>query len=675
MVSGLAIVLVVVSTIVLSLISALQVQVPREMPFGVVGDDTTIIDAVESEGIGSNDISFDLKTYSDKAAALEAINQGDIYGAYVAGGDEDTLITVPAKSFFAEVELVPAFEAASKQLGGQIEVQQVKPLPERDRVGAVVGLLLVPTIICGLVLGILTSKLTGSAAARWRGLILLGYSIAGALVTDLIAGPLIGAYGSEHFFSLWPCFAIVILAMALATSALEAVLKQLGVILAFILLLIVGVAGAGSSGTALLPTFWQSVGAVFPPRLAADLFRNVIYFDGNSISTPLIGLGGYVLIGAAVISVLAWVWQPRSARRASDSPAADGQPGPSGSRDPSPTGPSRSRLIVIALLLTAIYQVLFSMNYMSSGHSPVANKMPFGVTGPSKITDAATQGISLDIKSYPDEAALKTAINRNEIWGGLVPGAAASKLIVVPSASDIAPLDLTVNFERAAEAEKEQIEVTSYEPRALAPNDPFGIVPALLITPILFAGYMAATMLRTATGVSTARYRGLVLLGYALVASLIFSILAGPVLSGFPTEKFWIVWGILALVILVIALIASVLGRLLGAFGAMVTVFIVICFGVPGDGGGNGVYYLPDFWNAIGPFLPPRNALALLHDSIYFEGNGTLDNLLILVAYAVVFGVIITVFNRSGKVAPETPITTETEAAVAGAAAGAGAAV
>lgn len=149
-------------------------------------------------------------------------------------------------------------------------------------------------------------------------------------------------------------------------------------------------------------------------------------------------------------------------------------------------------------------------------------------------------------------------------------------------------------------------------------------------------------------------------------------------LKGIPSDKFWITWPILALLVAVVALLGAVLQRLLGAAGTFLTVIIIILFGKPSAGGANGVPYLPGFWTAIGPYLPPRNFYILLRNTVYFGGNGTAQALIILLAYLVVLAVIIGILDwrrRPDREVPGVTHETEAEAAVAaGAAAGAGAA-
>lgn len=119
---ALGIVLFLQSLLVLCLVSADQIPAPRNMPFGVVGS-SQIVGTVKST------TSLDTITYPNTSAAITAINQGQLYGAYVAGSRRGTLIVVPAKSYGAQFELEEAFASAGKQVKTLFTVQTVKPLP------------------------------------------------------------------------------------------------------------------------------------------------------------------------------------------------------------------------------------------------------------------------------------------------------------------------------------------------------------------------------------------------------------------------------------------------------------------------------------------------------------------------------------------------------------------
>jgi hypothetical protein len=110
-----------------------------------------------------------------------------------------------------------------------------------------------PAIVGGMVSAILIFTLTGLSAQRWRAATLIGCSLLGALLTDVIAGPLIGAYAGGKFWALLPCLWLVTIVAALVGAALLAALPALVAILALaIVFIVVGLITAGS--VALLPT-------------------------------------------------------------------------------------------------------------------------------------------------------------------------------------------------------------------------------------------------------------------------------------------------------------------------------------------------------------------------------------------------------------------------------------
>src|SRR5215469_6862799 len=623
-------VMVGVGLLALCLISAQQLLIARQAPFGVVGPSTVVQGAQTKVGL-------DPVFYHSKSAALAAIDQGQLYGAYVTGPTSDTLIVVPAKSFFGQLEIEPAVLASAHKMQRPVIVQTVKPLPARDRVGAVTGLLLVPLLIGGYLAAVLVFKAAeGTAAAPWRASILIGYAIVGAVLTDLIAGPGIGAYSSSHFWPLLPAFILISSAVVLAAAAIQGIVGAFGsavVVLAFIIL---GGAGAGGAGSYLLPVYWRNIGALFPPQNAVTLIRQVLYFGGHNITTPLIVLALWAAFGAAVIGYLAWIRPTIAARRrASDSAAAD-QPAARPPRIP------HARAILIALGICAGLQCLFSFTHMGASHQPVATNLPIGVTGNSPILANAEHLISLKVTHYRDETAVKNAINQARLYGALIPATTAgppSTLIVVPSASDLAPGDLAVQFGRAAKAVHMPIKVQPYAPVPLPEKDPFGLVESLMLLPLLLGGYISSVMAKAASGVAAVRWRGVGLLGFAIVAGLVIDIIACYWLGGFPTSSFWIVWPICTLIITTVAFICTVLQHLLGAAGTLLTIILIIQFGNPSSGGANGVPYLPAFWRDIGPYLPPRNAYILLHQTIYFDGHGTSLALGVLLIYLVVTAV------------------------------------
>ena len=198
---------------------------------------------------------------------------------------------------------------------------------------------------------------------------------------------------------------------------------QLGTLLVAVLFIVVGGSGAGGSGTFMLPVYWRNIGVLFPPQNAVDLIRNVLYFGGNDITTPLIVLFAYALAGVAVITYLNWNRPARQARAVAARARAElAEAAPAGNPAPTPrAGGAACCRSWWRWRICAVMECLFAFNYMSAGHAPKATDMPFGVTGASPILTAAEKTFSLKVTHYPDETAVKNAIGQAKIWGALIP--------------------------------------------------------------------------------------------------------------------------------------------------------------------------------------------------------------------------------------------------------------
>jgi hypothetical protein len=107
-----------------------------------------------------------------------------------------------------------------------------------------------------------------------------------------------------------------------------------------------------------------------------------------------------------------------------------------------------------------------------------------------------------------------------------------------------------------------------YAPTPLAPGDPFALVCSLLLVALLVGGYLAAALLTKALGSASGRWRGLWLLGFAVATGLVVDLIVTYLLKGLPSASFWIVWPILALIILSVSLFAAVLRRVVGPVGS-----------------------------------------------------------------------------------------------------------
>src|SRR5262249_44217091 len=165
----------------------------------------------------------------------------------------------------------------------------------------------------------------------------------------------------------------------------------------------------------------------------------------------------------------------------------------------------------------------------------------------SSLIDAVPKN-SIQVTSYTSSADARNAIDQGKAWGALIPGSdKTNTLLVVPSISDLAPLTLEQNFESAAKSQGQTVTVKPYFPTPLASGDPYGIVLSILLTPLLLCGNICSSMLRTATGKPSERFRGLIIVGFGLALAFVMDLIAYAWFNGIPSDRFWILWPIMAL--------------------------------------------------------------------------------------------------------------------------------
>ncbi len=312
---ALGVVLFVQALFVLSYIGALHHPKPHEVAFGLVG--TSPVPAAVGK-------QFSLKTtrYSTESAALKAIDHRRIDGAFVVGPTGAKLFVVPAAGAAGATALSTAFATAAAAFHQNVEVVPAHPLPPGDASGAVSFFVVMALIVGGYLSSTIAMAFGGRATRRRRLTSLAVAAAIGALLTDTLAGPLLGAVPTSKFLVLWALFTLIMMAVAFATAALQAVLGAAGTLVVVIVFVIFGApASGGTVPSAYLPGIWRIFGPYLPAGAGTTAVRNTIYFGGNRIGTSLIVLAAYLVVGAVAV-VLIHQRKPPSAEEAEVEAAA-----------------------------------------------------------------------------------------------------------------------------------------------------------------------------------------------------------------------------------------------------------------------------------------------------------------------------------------------------------------
>jgi hypothetical protein len=296
---ALCVVLFVQALFVTSYIGALHHPKPHRVPLGVVG--SSPLPAAVGKAF-----SLKLRQYPSEGAALAAIDHRKIDGAFVAAPGGDRLVVVPASGNPGASALTAAFGAAAAALKQPLEVVQVHKLPPTDASGSVSFFVVMALIVGGYLSATIALAFGGATTTRQRRLLALGIvAVFGALITDLVAGPGLGAIPTSKFFTLWGLFVLVMMAVAYAAAGLQALLGAAGTLVVVVLFVIFGApASGGTIPSPYLPTLWRTFGPYLPAGAGTTAVRNTIYFDGNAITKPLLVLAAYLVVGAAAVIVV-----------------------------------------------------------------------------------------------------------------------------------------------------------------------------------------------------------------------------------------------------------------------------------------------------------------------------------------------------------------------------------
>ncbi len=267
---------------------------PRDLPIGVAGP-AAAAKAIEAR-LGSQEGAFDVHRYADEAAAREAIEDREVYGAFVAAPAGPKLLTASAASP-AVAQLLG--NAASAE-GATTEVQDV--VPGSPHVTALPSSVL-PMVIAGILAGVVASLLAAGSLAR-AGLAVVGSLLAGLGATAIIQSWL-DVVGGD-WWSNAAVLSLTVLSIASLVAGLYALFGEKGAIVGALVMILIGnpFSGAGSAPE-LLPEPVGGLGQLMPPGAGANLLRSTGFFDGAGAGGHVAVLLAWTLAGLVALGVAA----------------------------------------------------------------------------------------------------------------------------------------------------------------------------------------------------------------------------------------------------------------------------------------------------------------------------------------------------------------------------------
>jgi hypothetical protein len=263
---------------------------PRDLPIGLAGP-APAVEALEQR-LASREGAFDLHRYPDEAAAREAIDERDVYGAFVATPAGPKVLTASA----ASAAVAQLLSHAATEAGASTE-----DVVEAGPHGAALPSSVLPLVIAGILTGIAGAFLASGGWAR-AGLIVLGSILTGAAAA-LIVQSWLGVVEGD-----WTANAgtlgLTVLAISTGLAGLFAVLGRVGLLGGALAMIFVGNPFSGmGSAPELLPAPVGLIGQLMPPGAGGNLLRSTGFFDGAGAGGHLAVLGAWVLAGLALLAI------------------------------------------------------------------------------------------------------------------------------------------------------------------------------------------------------------------------------------------------------------------------------------------------------------------------------------------------------------------------------------
>jgi len=275
---------------------------PREVPLAVAAPPAVAAQVEQGLTAGAGGEAFDVTRVADRAAAVAAIEDRQVYGALVVGPSGVQVLTASAASpVVAQLLGQVAGRLPVDPAAGPPTVTDVVPLPADDPRGAGLAAGSLPLVLGGIAAAaVLTLRVQGTGR-RLVGA--LGFAVAGGLAMTAILQFWLGSLEGSY----WTNAAVVALAIAATATvvlALERLFGFAGLGLGAAVMLLLGNPLSGiASAPELLPPGWGTLGQLLPPGAAGTALRSVAFFDGAGAGTALLVLGCWLVAGLVLLAV------------------------------------------------------------------------------------------------------------------------------------------------------------------------------------------------------------------------------------------------------------------------------------------------------------------------------------------------------------------------------------
>lgn len=282
----------------------LRDPVPRDLPVAVAKGDATAASVLGL--VQQSSTVLKPHEYPSPDAAATALRDRAVYAVVATDPRAGTLVvtTASAGGPAAADAVVRAVQAAAAGAELPVQVTDAVPVSHRDPRGLVPFYLVVGLVLGGFLAATALGLSAGAVPHTQPGALvrigaLLGYAMVSGLAGAVIGGGRVLDVWGGHTAAVALAGALVVFATAVLTAAVQGWLGVPGAGLLILLLVVLGIPGAGGSyPPEFLPGAFRTMHLWNPSGLGLDLIRGVASFDHRAIGWPLTALTAWAAISA-----------------------------------------------------------------------------------------------------------------------------------------------------------------------------------------------------------------------------------------------------------------------------------------------------------------------------------------------------------------------------------------
>jgi hypothetical protein len=299
------------------------------------------------------------------------------------------------------------------------------------------------------------------------------------------------------------------------------------------------------------------------------------------------------------------------------------------------TASPRRLLAMTAALVAASF--VFVITYAATQHDPVPHGLRVAFVGPAPAQARLQAGLDRSIPgavkllARTDEREARDAVLRRSAYAAYVPGSRSDRLLTASAAGLPAAQALEHAFGAMAAATGRRLAVDDVAP--LPKHDSRGASVSALQFGLLLPGFAFGVLLFVFAGATPLRRRLLLVAAFAVLASLAGALVMDPLL-GALTGHFLALLLLGALFAAASVLAVFGLESVFSYGGIALSALLLILVANSTSGGAMNQEFLPGGFRHVGQLLPSGALVRALRDSVYFDGQNTLQPILVLAAWA-----------------------------------------